>query len=265
MLELPIFFKAILLGIIEGLTEFIPVSSTAHLIIFSQILSFDSIRNNVFEIAIQIGGISAIAVIYFKKLNNVLIKFYEKNNQKFVDNLALAFIPAVAIGLFAHDFIKKYLFSNLIIAFSLIIGGVVIILVEKFHKKFTVKKIEDIEKPTALAIGFFQCLAMIPGVSRSGATIMGAMLFGVERKVATEFSFFLAIPTIGSACLYDIYKNFSILSFDDFELILTGIFASFISSLIVIKWLLKFIGTHSFTSFGYYRIAIGILILFFSL
>ena len=265
MPELSIFFKAIFLGIIEGLTEFIPVSSTAHLIIFSQILSFDAIRNNVFEIAIQIGGISAIAVIYFKKLNNILLKVYEKNNQKFIDNLALAFIPAVAIGLLAHDFIKKYLFSNLIIAFSLIIGGVVIILVERFHQKFTVKNIENIEKPTALAIGFCQCLAMIPGVSRSGATIMGAMLFGVERKVATEFSFFLAIPTIGSACLYDIYKNFSTLSFDDFELILVGVISSFISSLIVIKWLLKFIGTHSFTSFGYYRIAIGILILFFSL
>ena len=265
MLDLPIFFKVIILGIIEGLTEFIPVSSTAHLIIFSQILNFDSIRNNVFEIAIQIGGISAIAVIYFQKLNNILLKFYEKNNQKFVDNLALAFVPAVAIGLLAHDFIKKYLFSNLIIAFSLIIGGIIIILVEKFHKKFTVKNIEDIKKPTALAIGFFQCLAMIPGVSRSGATIMGAMLFGVERKVATEFSFFLAIPTIGSACLYDIYKNFSTLSFDDFELILVGVISSFISSLLVIKWLLKFIGTHSFASFGYYRIVVGILILFFSL
>jgi len=265
VLELPIFIKAILLGIIEGLTEFIPVSSTAHLVIFSQILNFDSIRNNVFEIAIQIGGISAIAVVYFKKLNNVLLKFYEKNNQKFVDNLALAFVPAVLIGLLAHDFIKKYLFSNLVIAFSLIIGGIVIILVEKFHQKIVVKNIEEIQKPTAVAIGFFQCLAMIPGVSRSGATIMGAMLFGVERKIATEFSFFLAIPTIGSACLYDIYKNFSTLTFDDFELIVTGIIASFISSLIVIKWLLKFISTHSFISFGYYRIVLGFLILFFSL
>lgn len=265
MLELPIFFKAILLGIIEGLTEFIPVSSTAHLIIFSQILNFDAVKNNVFEIAIQIGGISAIAVIYFKKLNGILLKFYDKNNQKFIDNLALAFIPAVLIGLLLHDFIKKYLFSNLVIAFSLISGGLIIILVEKFHKKFTIKNIEEIEKPTALAIGFFQCLAMIPGVSRSGATIIGAMLFGVERKIATEFSFFLAIPTIGSACLYDIYKNYSTLSFDDFELILVGVIASFISSLIVIKWLLKFISTHSFTSFGYYRIAIGFLILFFSL
>ena len=165
----------------------------------------------------------------------------------------------------AHDFIKKYLFSNLVIACSLIIGGVFIILIEKFHKKFVVQNIEDIQKPTALAIGFFQCLAMIPGVSRSGATIMGAIIFGVDRKVATEFSFFLAIPAIGSACLYDIYKNFAILSFDDFELILVGVIASFISSLIVIKWLLKFISTHSFVGFGYYRIVIGLLILFFSL
>ena len=247
------------------MTEFIPVSSTAHLIIFSQILNFDSIRNNVFEIAIQIGGISAVTVIYFKKLNNTFLKFYEKNNQKFIDNLTLAFAPAVIIGLLAHDLIKKYLFSNLVIACSLIIGGILIILIEKFHKKFVVKNIEDIQKPTALAIGFFQCLAMIPGVSRSGATIMGAMIFGVDRKVATEFSFFLAIPTIGSACLYDIYKNFAILSFDDFELILVGVIASFISSLIVIKWLLKFISTHSFVAFGYYRIVIGLLILFVSL
>jgi undecaprenyl-diphosphatase len=265
VLELPIYIKAILLGIIEGLTEFIPISSTAHLVIFSQILNFDSIRNNVFEIAIQIGGISAIAVIYFKKLNNILLKFYEKNNQKFVDNLALAFVPAVAIGLISHDFIKKYLFSNFVIAFSLIFGGIVIILVEKFHKKIVVKNIEEIQKPTALVIGFFQCLAMIPGVSRSGATIMGAMLFGVERKVATEFSFFLAIPTIGSACLYDIYKNFSTLTFNDFELILVGVISSFISSLIVIKWLLKFIANHSFIGFGYYRIISGFLILFLSL
>ena len=265
MLDLSIYFKAFLLGIIEGLTEFIPVSSTAHLLIFSQILNFDAVKNNVFEIAIQIGGISAIAVIYFKKLNGILLKFYEKNNQKFVDNLALAFVPAVLIGLIFHDLIKKYLFSNLVIAFSLIIGGIIIILVEKFHKKFTIKKIEEIQKPTALAIGFCQCLAMIPGVSRSGSTIIGAMLFGVERKVATEFSFFLAIPTIGSACLYDIYKNFSILSFNDFELILLGVISSFISSLLVIKWLLKFIGSHSFACFGYYRIAIGFLILFFSL
>ena len=263
MIEIFPFVKAISLGMVEGLTEFIPVSSTAHLIIFSQILNFDSIKNNVFEIAIQIGGISAIAVIYFKKLNDVFLKFYKKNNLKFIDNLALAFVPAVLIGLLAHEFIKKYLFSNSIIAFSLIIGGVVIILIEKFHKKFVVKNIDEIQKPTALMIGLFQCLAMIPGVSRSGATIMGAMLFGVERKVATEFSFFLAIPTIGSACVYDIYKNFHQLRFDDIELISVGILSSFISSLFVIKWLIKYVSNNNFIIFGYYRILIGALILFF--
>jgi len=261
--DLIIFLKAIFLGIIEGLTEFIPVSSTAHLVIFSQIINFHVIKNNVFEIAIQIGGIFAIAVIYYQKFNNILLNFYDKNNQKFFDNIALAFIPAILIGLLCHDFIKKYLFSNFVIAISLIVGGVIIILVEKFHKKFSINKIENINPPTALSIGLFQCLAMIPGVSRSGATIIGAMLLKVNRKVATEFSFFLAIPTIGSACVYDIYKNFNQLNFDNIDILITGIISSFIASILVIKWLIKYISTHDFKIFGYYRIIIGTLILIF--
>jgi len=261
VLDLLPFCKAVLLGIIEGLTEFIPVSSTAHLIFFSQILNFDNIKNNVFEIAIQIGGISAIAVIYYQKFNEIFLKFYHKKNQIFIDNISLAFIPAVIIGFLCHDFIKKFLFSNLTISISLISGGIVIILVEKFHKKFTINEIDSIKKPTAFLIGIFQCLAMIPGVSRSGATIIGAMICGINRKVATEFSFFLAVPTIGSACVYDTYKNFDRLSFEDFELIVVGIASSFISSLIVIKWLIKFVSHNNFNVFGYYRIIIGLLIL----
>lgn len=263
MIEILPFFKAISLGIIEGLTEFIPVSSTAHLIIFSQIINFNSIKNNVFEIAIQIGGISAIAVIYYKKLNEVFLKFYKTENQKFIDNLSLAFIPAVIVGLLCHDFIKEFLFSNFVISLSLIGGGLIIIIVEKTQQKFSINQIEDIKKPTALFIGIFQCLAMIPGVSRSGATIIGAMLCGVNRKIATEFSFFLAIPTIGSACAFDIYKNFDQLSFDDIELISVGILSSFISSLFVIKWLIKYVSHHNLVAFGYYRILIGLLILVF--
>lgn len=258
-----IFFKAIFLGIIEGLTEFIPVSSTAHLVIFSQIINFQSIKNNVFEISIQIGGIFAIAVVYYQKFNNIFLKFYEKNNQKFIDNIALAFLPAVVVGLVCHDFIKKNLFSNFVIASSLIIGGIVIIFVEKFHKKFTINNIENINHRSALLIGLFQCLAMIPGVSRSGATIVGSMLLKINRQVATEFSFFLAVPTIGSACAYDIYKNFHQLNFNDIEIILIGIISSFISSLLVIKWLIKYVATHDLKIFAYYRIIIGILILIF--
>jgi len=256
-------FKAILLGIVEGLTEFIPVSSTAHLVIFSQIINFQSIQNNVFEISIQIGGIFAIAVVYYQKFNNIFLKFYEKNNQKFIDNIALAFLPAVVVGLVCHDFIKKNLFSNFVIASSLIIGGIVIIFVEKFHKKFTINNIENINHRSALLIGLFQCLAMIPGVSRSGATIVGSMLLKINRQVATEFSFFLAVPTIGSACIYDIYKNFHKLNSYDIEIILIGIISSFISSLLVIKWLIKYVANHDLKIFAYYRIIIGILILIF--
>lgn len=263
MIDIANLFKAILLGIVEGLTEFIPVSSTAHLVIFSQIINFQSIQNNVFEISIQIGGIFAIAVVYYQKFNNIFLKFYEKNNQKFIDNIALAFLPAVVVGLACHDFIKKNLFSNFVIASSLIIGGIVIIFVEKFHKKFTINNIENINHRSALLIGLFQCLAMIPGVSRSGATIVGSMLLKINRQVATEFSFFLAVPTIGSACIYDIYKNFHKLNSYDIEIILIGIISSFISSLLVIKWLIKYVANHDLKIFAYYRIIIGILILIF--
>lgn len=260
---LTIYFKVILLGIVEGLTEFIPVSSTAHLILFSQLIDFNVIRNNVFEIAIQIGGILAIFLVYFRKIFNVIHKINEKPNQIFLQNIFIAFLPAVFIGFFAHDFIKTYFFSNFIIAISLIIGGVLIILVEKYHDKFHIKKIENIHKKHAFIIGLCQCLAMIPGVSRSGATIMSGILLGINRKIATEFSFFLALPTIGSACAYDLFKNYKQINFNDLEIILVGIISSFISSILVIKWLLKFISNHSFVGFGYYRILLGLVILFF--
>jgi len=261
---LTIYFKAIFLGIIEGLTEFIPVSSTAHLILFSQLIDFNTIKNNVFEVAIQIGGILAIFWLYFNKISNLAVNIKQKNNQIFLQNILLAFFPAVIIGFLAHDLIKQYLFSNFIIALSLIIGGILIIIIENYHDKFYIKKIENIEKKHALLIGFSQCLAMIPGVSRSGATIMSAVLFGIDRKIATEFSFFLALPTIGSACLYDIIKNINQINFNDFEVILVGIISSFISSILVIKWLLKYVSNHSFVGFGYYRIIVGLVILFFT-
>lgn len=259
---LTIYFKAILLGIVEGLTEFIPVSSTAHLILFSQLIDFNVIRNNVFEIAIQIGGILAIFLIYFQKISNLILKINEKQNQVFLQNIFIAFLPAVIIGFIAHDFIKLYLFSNFVIAVSLIIGGILIIIIENFHDKFHINKIENMKKKHALLIGLCQCLAMIPGVSRSGATIMSGILFGINRKVATEFSFFLALPTISSACLYDILKNINQINFNDFEVILVGIISSFISSILVIKWLLKYISNHNFICFGYYRIIFGLVILF---
>jgi undecaprenyl-diphosphatase len=262
LLEYSLILKIIFLGIIEGLTEFIPVSSTAHLIVVSRLIDFTSIKNNVFEIAIQIGGIIAILFVYRKKLVRVLININKAEEKVFISNVIFAFIPAVIIGLIFHDFIKEYFFNNTIIAISLIAGGLIIIIIEKDKKSFLINKIEKINPNIAIKIGLFQCVSMIPGVSRSGATILGAMLLNVNRKVATEFSFYLAIPTISSACIYDIYKNLSTLSYSDLNIIFIGIISSFLSSLLVIKWLIKYVANHNFIIFAIYRIIIGFLILF---
>ena len=263
MLESSIFIKAIILGIIEGLTEFIPVSSTAHLIISSYIIEFESVRNNVFEIAIQIGAILAICVVYRNKIIETIFKINQPKAQKFSLNLILAFIPSVILGVAFHEYIKSHFFTNFSIALALIFGGLIMIFVERIKHSNDVDNIDKINYRTSLIIGLCQCLAMIPGVSRSGATIIGAMCCGLDRKSATEFSFFLAIPTISSACIYDIYKNFSILSFNDFGLIAVGCIASFISAILVIKWFIKFVSKYSFIGFGFYRILLGFLILFF--
>jgi len=262
LLEYSLILKIIFLGIIEGLTEFIPVSSTAHLIVISHLIDFTTIKNNVFEIAIQIGGIMAILFVYRKRLFNTLINLKKTEEKLFVGNILFAFIPAVIFGLIFHDFIKEYFFNNTVIALSLIIGGLIIIIVEKSKKSFLINKIEKINPNIAIKIGLFQCVSMIPGVSRSGATILGAMLLNVNRKIATEFSFYLAIPTISSACIYDIYKNLFTLSYLDLNIIFIGIISSFLSSLMVIKWLIKYVANHNFIIFAIYRIIIGLLILF---
>ena len=263
MLELSTFIKAIILGIVEGLTEFIPVSSTAHLIISSYLIEFESVRNNVFEIAIQIGAILAICVVYRNKIIETIFRINQPKAQKFSLNLFFAFIPSVILGVVFHEYIKSHFFSNFSIALALIFGGLIMIFVERIKHSNDIDNIDKINYRTSIIIGFCQCLAMIPGVSRSGATIIGAMCCGLDRKSATEFSFFLAIPTISSACIYDIYKNFSILSFTDFELIAVGCISAFISAIFVIKWFIKFVSKYSFIGFGFYRILLGFLILFF--
>ena len=256
-------FKAIFLGIVEGLTEFIPVSSTAHLLIVSHLIDFQSVKNNLFEIVIQVGAIFAVCVIYRKKILEVICNLGQKKQQNFSINLAFAFIPAVIFGALLHDFIKEIFFSTLSIAFSLIIGGLIMILVD--HKPRT-SNITDIEKITplkALYIGLFQCLAMIPGVSRSGATIIGGLLLKFDRRTATEFSFFLAIPTIFAATVFDLYKNINDLNTSGIGLILIGTLSAFISAILVIKWFINFVSKNNFVSFGIYRILVGIVILFF--
>ncbi len=256
-------FQAVTSGVIEGLTEFIPVSSTAHLLIFSQLSNFKSVKNNLFEIFIQFGAILAICVIYRQKLIHVAKNIHKKESSNFVINLIISFLPAAIIGLLFHDFIKNTLFSLPIIAISLIIGGIIMIAVDSRSEKAETDSVDNITKKQALILGFFQTLAIIPGTSRSGATIIGGLLLNLSRKTATEFSFFMSIIVISAASFYDLYKNFEFLDFSDFYLISLGFVSSFLSALIVIKWFILYVSKNNFMVFAIYRIILGSLILFY--
>ena len=258
-----VILKTIILGVIEGFTEYLPVSSTGHLIIVAELLNFNAVPEKIFEITIQLGAILAICVIYYKKFYNIAISLHNnQESQKFVLNLIIAIIPAIIIGYFAHNLIKTLLFSTTIVAISLIIGGIIMIIIDKinFEKKYY--HIETTPKNIALKIGLFQCLAMIPGTSRSGATIIGGVYLGLSKKAATEFSFFLAIPTILGATIFDIANNGTIF-FDYLSLIMIGFVTAFISALIVVVKFVEFIRKFGFSPFGYYRIILGILILLY--
>ena len=257
--------KAIISGVVEGLTEFIPVSSTAHLLLFSWVVDFNSIKNNLFEIVIQFGAILAVCAIYHSRILKIFREYRKKSEQKFVLNLILAFLPAAVFGAVFHDVIKRILFSPLTIAFALIFGGIIMIFIERKKMSSHIFDIEKITPRRALQIGFFQAVAMIPGVSRSGATIIGGLLLGLNRKTAAEFSFFLAIPTIGAASVYDLYKNFEQLTFDNFTIICAGFLSAFIASILVIKWFIGYVSKNSFVPFAIYRIVLGGVILFFIL
>lgn len=250
--------NAVIMGIVEGLTEFLPVSSTGHLLLMNEILSFKGPEGNVFEIVIQVGAILAVVAVYFERLWKVAVTApKDPDARRFIYAVLLAFTPSVAIGAFAHGFIKAVLFNPLIVAISLIVGGVAILLIEKYAPEPKIESIETMPMKTALMIGFAQCVSMIPGVSRSGATIMGALLLKVERKVAAEFTFFLAIPTMVAAAAYDIYKNAAHLTFDDVGVIAVGFVTAFFASLFVVKTFVGFVGRHGFAPFAWYRIFVG--------
>jgi len=258
--------NAIIMGVVEGATEFLPISSTGHLLMMKEILSFEGPKGNVFEIVIQFGAILAVVVIYFQRLWKVMIESPKNPEaQRFIMAVLLAFLPAAIIGAFAHDFIKAVLFNPIIVAVMFILGGIAILWIEKKAPKPQIDAVEHMPLKTALYIGFFQCLAMVPGVSRSGATIMGSLLLKVERRIAAEFSFFLAIPTMAGATVYDIYKNMNHLSLDDGALIGIGFVTAFFSALIVVRKFVDFIGKHGFAPFAWYRIAAGIIALVFLL
>jgi undecaprenyl-diphosphatase len=257
--------KAIVHGIVEGLTEFLPVSSTGHLLLLDQYLGFDDEAfGGTFNVLIQLGAILAILVIYFSKLWNIAVRmFSDAAARRFVIGVILAFLPAAVIGALAHGFIKEVLFNRSVapwvVCFSLIAGGAVLLWVDRMDLKPVYSDATAFSLPMYVMIGFTQCLAMIPGVSRSGATIVGAMLLGAEKRAAAEFSFFLAIPTMTGAFVYDLYKSHDQLSGSGALLIAVGFVVSFIVAWIVVRVFLDFVSRHGFSLFAWWRVVVGCL------
>jgi len=253
-----LYLKVLLLGLVEGLTEFIPVSSTGHLILLGDLLGFEGPPGKVFEIAIQLGAILAVCVVYWQRLYDTLRGLgRDERANRFTVNLLFAFLPAMVIGFFAHGFIKSVLFNPWIVSVALILGGLIILAVERFAGEGEIESVDDFRFSLSLKIGFIQCLAMIPGVSRSGATIIGARLLGVRRAAAAEFSFFLAVPTMAAATAYDLMKNWQSLSLKDGGVIGLGFLVAFISALLVVRSVIAFINAYGFAPFAYYRIFLG--------
>lgn len=253
---------AILLGIVEGLTEFLPISSTGHLILLIDLLSFKAPAGKVFEIVIQFGAILAVVWLYRKRLFGAVFgALTNAADRTFLLNILLAFAPAMVLGVIFHDFIKAALFNPTVVAITMILGGFIILWIERVKPAIRYDSVEAFNWKLALKIGFCQALAMIPGTSRSGATIMGALVLGVERKAAAEFSFFLAVPTMLAATVYDLYKNYHQLDTSAIDLIAIGFVVAFICALFVVRGLIGFIGRHGFAPFAYYRIGLGALML----
>jgi undecaprenyl-diphosphatase len=262
-MDLALLLKTIVIGIVEGLTEFLPVSSTGHIILAEQLLHFEGPAGKVFEIVIQLGAILAVCVLYrtriFATVDGVIRR--DPVSVRFATAVLVAFLPAVVIGVLLHRYIKALLDQPVVVAVSLIVGGIAILIIERYAQRPRLKSVDDIDWKTALFIGFCQCLAMIPGVSRSGATIMGARVFRVDRATSAEFSFFLAIPTMLGATVYDLFKNWSALDWHGSGLIAIGFAVAFLSALVVVRPFVRFVSRHGFGVFAWYRMAIGALAL----
>jgi undecaprenyl-diphosphatase len=262
MADPTLLIHAIILGLVEGLTEFLPVSSTGHLILVGQLLGFNDDKGKVFEIAIQFAAILAVVWEYRARLAHTLTSITSESvSQRLAVNLMVAFMPAAVLGFLFLKQIKHYLFNPFVVASAFIIGGFLILWAERRQHVVHAESIDDMTWRDALKVGFAQALAMIPGTSRSGATIIGGLFFGLSRRAATEFSFFLAIPTMFAATLYDVYKNRDLFSLDDIALFAIGGTVSFISAFIAVRGLIRFISRHDFTVFAWYRIAFGIIVL----
>jgi len=255
--------KAAIMGVVEGLTEFLPISSTGHLILAGSLLGFDDAKAKVFDIAIQTGAIFAVILVYWAKIRSTLVALpTERQAQRFALNVFIAFVPAVVLGLLFGKAIKAHLFTPVVVASTFIIGGFIILWAERRPPSATrIHSVDTMTPLDAIKVGLVQCLAMIPGTSRSGATIIGGMLLGLSRQAATDFSFFLAIPTLIGAGVYSLYKERALLSAADIPLFATGLVFSFLSAWLCVRWLLRYISTHSFVPFAYYRIVFGIIVL----
>nr|WP_317893114.1 undecaprenyl-diphosphate phosphatase [uncultured Sphingomonas sp.] len=249
----------ILLGIVEGVTEFLPVSSTGHLILAGALLGFKGEASGTFEIVIQLGAILSVIVLYWRRFWDVFVGLGRRDPRAiaFTRNVALAFLPSAVIGLIVYKMVKAMLESPMTVAGALVVGGIAILVIERLVRAPKVTNVEQMSWKVALGIGIIQCLAMIPGVSRSGATIMGALGLGVDRKTAAEFSFFLAVPTMLAASAYDLYKNAESIGSDGWLAIAIGFVVSFVVALLVIRWFLGIVTRHGFTPFAWYRIVAG--------
>ena len=265
-MDIALLGKAAVMGVVEGLTEFLPISSTGHLILAGALLGFDDDKAKVFDIAIQTGAIFAVILVYWQKIRDTVLALpSDRQAQRFALNVLIAFLPAVILGLLFGKAIKAHLFTPVVVASTFIIGGFIILWAERRQANNpTLARIHAVEQMTpmdALKVGLAQCLAMIPGTSRSGATIIGGMLLGLSRKAATDFSFYLAIPTLIGAGAYSLDKERALLSWSDLPLFGVGLLVSFVSAWLCIRWLLRYIASHSFAGFAYYRIVFGLLVL----
>lgn len=262
-MDITLLIKSLILGVVEGLTEFLPVSSTGHLILAGDLLNFNDDKAKLFTIVIQVGAILAICWEYRVKIASVVSGLTsDKQAQKFVLNLMIAFIPLASLGLLFGKHIKALLFKPIPVALAFIIGAFVIIWAEKREHKIRIHAVEDLSMLDALKLGIAQAFALIPGTSRSGATIIGGLLFGLSRKASTEFSFFLAIPTLIIASLYDLYKHRDLLNLEnDAASFAVGLIAAFISALLAVKGLLRYISHHDFIIFAWYRIFFGVVVI----
>lgn len=258
-----LFLKAIILGLVEGLTEFLPVSSTGHLIIVGDLIGYTGDKAKVFEIVIQLGAVLGVAWDYRARLTRCLLGLRQPVEQRFVLNLLIAFLPAALLGLMFHQQIKDHLFNPLTVSVALIIGGIAILIIERLPVKIRVTEVDAMRARDAFKIGLAQMFSLIPGVSRAGATIMGGLMAGLSRTTATEFSFFLALPIMLAATGFELFNNMHDLEVDDLKFLAVGFVMSFVTALIVVKMFLRYVSNHNFSVFAWYRIVFGVLVLIY--